>query len=162
MHQGLAPTECPTYPTSREKLWHDQEMPGIRAGRRLKLLFVPCSPHLDRHAGCRSGAPGMQSGCQNTSVPQAQGGCMLVGDAAGPPHSCGSKAPMEPKMSRNSSLTHTQGQGTGPELQREQDMEPAEPAPDSLLPAPGSFSFLPQALLSAPGSPSCPRLPHPA
>lgn len=41
---------------------------------------------------------------------------MLVADAAGPPHSCGSKAPMGPRMSRNSSLTHSQGRGTGATL----------------------------------------------
>lgn len=42
---------------------------------------------------------------------------MLAGDAAGPPHSCESKAPRGPTVSRNSSLAHTQDQGTGLELQ---------------------------------------------
>lgn len=74
----------------------------------------------------------MHSGCQGTSIHQAQGDDRLVGGAAGPPHSCGSKAPIGPKMSRNSSLTHTQDQGTGVELQGEKDLEPTEPSPGTL------------------------------
>lgn len=71
----------------------------------------------------------MQLGCQGTSVHQAQEGDMLVADAAGPHHSCGSKAPMGPRMSRNSSLTHSQGQSMGAALHDEKALEIAEPVP---------------------------------
>lgn len=91
---------------------------------------------LDKHEGCRSGALGTQSGCQGTSVHQAQGGDMLLGDAAGPHHSFGSKAPMGPRTSRNSSLTHSQGQGTGAALmvrkvRSYQNLSQALPSPSS-------------------------------
>lgn len=69
---------------------------------------------------------------------------MLVADAAAPPHSCGSKAPMGPRMSRNSSLTHSQGRGTGAALHDKKDLELAEPVP-------GSPTCPPEVQLSSPG-----------
>lgn len=59
---------------------------------------------------------------------------MLVGDAADPHHSFGSKAPMGPRMSRNSSLTHSQGQGKEAALHDEKGLELAKPVPGSPLP----------------------------
>lgn len=67
---------------------------------------------------------------------------MLVADAAGPPHSCGSKAPMGPRMSRNSSLIHSQDQGTRAVLHDEKNLELAEPVPGSPTCASSGSGFL--------------------
>lgn len=82
---------------------------------------------------------------------------MLVADAADPPHSCGSKAPMGPRMSRNSSLTHSQDQSTGAALHDEKDLELAEPVPGSpTCASSGSGSHPepgPAVISSIPGAP---------